>query len=180
MYGPQIEYSALEPHDAKQENFLVLGPWRHGTGLLRRAAWGTWSTASLLGRSSGHNLSEFFAHYLKDEPGTNTSGFELEDTDSFQTGSNTWRRYSHFPPRDSRPTRLYLGSAGMLSWTSSTTGATTSYVSDPADPIPIGIGPSNPRIPTDRSGSTGSRKISGLFTDRKDLAFGSCLYSPQI
>ena len=30
MYGPQEEYAKLEPHDTKHENFLVLGPWRHG------------------------------------------------------------------------------------------------------------------------------------------------------
>ena len=43
--------------------------------------------------------AKFFAHYLKDEP-----GFDLEDTASFQTGSNTWKYYAHFPPRESRPT----------------------------------------------------------------------------
>ncbi len=31
MYGPQEEYATLEPHDAKHQNFLVLGPWRHGS-----------------------------------------------------------------------------------------------------------------------------------------------------
>jgi predicted acyl esterase len=31
MWGPQEEYASLEPHDAKHENFLVLGPWRHGS-----------------------------------------------------------------------------------------------------------------------------------------------------
>ena len=30
MFGPQIEYSTLEPHDGNHQNFLVLGPWRHG------------------------------------------------------------------------------------------------------------------------------------------------------
>ena len=30
MWGPQAEYAALKPHDAKHEVFLVLGPWNHG------------------------------------------------------------------------------------------------------------------------------------------------------
>jgi uncharacterized protein len=47
--------------------------------------------------------AKFFAHYLKDAP-----GFDLEDTASFQTGSNTWKYYSHFPPVESKPTSLYL------------------------------------------------------------------------
>ena len=28
---PRIEYESLEPHDANHQNFLVLGPWRHGS-----------------------------------------------------------------------------------------------------------------------------------------------------
>ena len=31
MWGPQEVYATLEPRDSKQENFLVLGPWRHGS-----------------------------------------------------------------------------------------------------------------------------------------------------
>ena len=30
MWGPQAEYAALKPHDAKRQVFLVLGPWNHG------------------------------------------------------------------------------------------------------------------------------------------------------
>jgi len=30
LYGPQEEYARLEAHDRKHQNFLVLGPWRHG------------------------------------------------------------------------------------------------------------------------------------------------------
>ena len=80
--------------------------------------------------------ARFFAHYLKDEP-----GFTLEDTASFQTGSNTWQYYSHFPPKESRPTSLYLAGAGLLSWNSSTTSATASYVSDPANPSSLSSPP---------------------------------------
>ena len=113
MFGPQIEYSTLEPHDEKHENFLVLGPWRHGY-------WSSSSSRHLGNLDYGEPIgkefraqieAKFFAHYLKDEPGSNASGFDLEDTASFQTGSNTWKRYSHFPPRQSRPTSLYLQGA---------------------------------------------------------------------
>ncbi|MGB6744574.1 MAG: CocE/NonD family hydrolase, partial [Terracidiphilus sp.] len=88
--------------------------------------------------------ARFFAHYLKDEPGTNSSGFDLEDTASFQTGSNAWKRYAHFPPAQSRPTSLYLQGNGLLSWSASTGNATTSYVSDPANPVPYRHRPIQP------------------------------------
>ena len=93
MWGPQEEYTKLEPHDAKHENFLALGPWRHGS----------WSSSSRhlgnldYGESIGNEFrtrieAKFFAHSLKDAP-----GFDLEDTASFQTGSNTCAAQ---PPRN--------------------------------------------------------------------------------
>ena len=112
----------LEPHDTKHENFLVLGPWRHGYWSSSSRRLGNLNYGEPIGTEFRAQIeAKFFAHYLKDEPGANSSGFDLDDTASFQTGSNTWKCYSHFPPSESRPTSLYLGGAGLLSWTSPTT-----------------------------------------------------------
>jgi putative CocE/NonD family hydrolase len=75
----------------------------------------------------------FFAHYLKDQP-----GFDLKDTASFQTGTNRWMRYSEWPPKQGITGRnLYLGQSGKLSFEDSGDAKVfTSYVSDPANPIP--------------------------------------------
>jgi putative CocE/NonD family hydrolase len=171
MYGPQEEYSRLEPHDTKNENFLVLGPWRHGYWVSPTRQLGNLNYGEPIGTEFRSQIeSKFFAHYLKDEPGVNSSGFDLEDTASFQTGSNTWKRYGHFPPRESKPTSLYLQNAGLLSWTNSTVEATTSYTSDPANPIPYRHRPIQPTY------SNGSQWFNWLtedqrfVTDRKDLA----------
>jgi uncharacterized protein len=171
MYGPQEEYAKLEPHDGKNENFLVLGPWRHGYWASPYRQLGNLNYGEPIGTEFRAQIeAKFFAHYLKDEPGVNSSGFNLEDTASFQTGSNTWKRHSHFPPRESEPTSLYLQSAGLLSWTSSTALATTSYVSDPANPIPYRHRPIQPTY------SNGSQWFNWLtedqrfVTERKDLA----------
>ena len=132
MYGPQEEYAKLEPHDAKHQNFLVLGPWRHGYWSSPNWSLGNLDYGEPIGTEFRSRIeARFFAHFLKDEP-----GFTLENTASFQTGSNTWQYYSHFPPKVSRPTSLYLAGAGLLSWHSSTTTATASYASDPANPVP--------------------------------------------
>ena len=70
MYGPQEEYAKLEPHDTKHENFLVLGPWRHGY-------WSSSSSRHLGNLDYGEPIgkefraeieAKFFAHYLKDRP----------------------------------------------------------------------------------------------------------------
>jgi putative CocE/NonD family hydrolase len=135
MWGPQAEYAALKPHDTHHEVFLVLGPWNHGewartTRYLGDVDFGAATTDQFRSRME----APFFAHYLKDE-GT----FDLEDTASFQTGTNRWMRYSHWPPKESVGRNLYLDSDGTLSFEKpkgDDATSFTSYVSDPANPVP--------------------------------------------
>ncbi len=166
MYGPQEEYARLEPHDANHENFLVLGPWRHGYWSSSSRHLGNLDYTEPIGKEFRAQIeAKFFGHYLKDEP-----GFDLEDTASFQTGSNTWKYYAHFPPIKSEPTSLYLQGDGKLSWDDSTVAAKTSYVSDPANPVPYRHRPIQPTY------SHGSQWFNWLtedqrfVTDRKDVA----------
>ena len=68
FYGPVTIYRELEKHDRRAQNFLVVGPWRHGS-------WAS-GPGQKLGRIDfGSPTSEyyrrniqapFFAHYLKD------------------------------------------------------------------------------------------------------------------
>jgi putative CocE/NonD family hydrolase len=166
MYGPQQEYASLEPHDANHQNFLVLGPWRHASWSSSSRHLGNLDYTEPIGKEFRAEIeAKFFAHYLKDEP-----GFDLKDTASFQAGSNTWKYYSHFPPAESRPTSLHLAGSGLLSWSASTTQAATSYLSDPADPVPYRHRPIQPTY------GGGSRWYNWLTEDqrfvtgRKDLA----------
>ena len=166
MYGPQEEYAKLEPHDTNHENFLVLGPWRHGYWSSSSRHLGSIEYGQPIGKEFRAQIeARFFAHYLKGEP-----GFDLEDTASFQTGSNTWKHYEHFPPITSEPTSLYLQGDGLLSWNDATTPARTSYVSDPANPVPYRHRPIQPTY------SRGSQWFNWLtedqrfVTDRKDVA----------
>ncbi len=171
MYGPQIEYSTLEPHDTNQQNFLVLGPWRHGSWASSSRHLGNLDYTESIGKEYRSQIeAKFFAHYLKDEPGTNPSGFDLEDTASFQTGSNTWQRYAHFPPQDSRPTSLHLQGAGQLSFSGSTADAQTSYLSDPANPVPYCHRPIQPSYGPGSNWYTWLVEDQRFVTDRKDVA----------
>jgi putative CocE/NonD family hydrolase len=133
MWGPQAEYAALEPHDAAQKVFLVLGPWNHGQWGLTTRHLGAVDFGAATGDQFRQQIeAPFFAHYLKDQP-----GFNLEDTASFQTGTNQWVRYSHWPPRNSSEHDLYLGANGTLSFDKPASDkAFTAYISDPANPVP--------------------------------------------
>jgi putative CocE/NonD family hydrolase len=171
MFGPQIEYESLEPHDANHQNFLVLGPWRHGFWHSSARHLGNLDYTEPIGKEYRAQIeAKFFSHYLKDEPGTDSSDFDLEDTASFQTGSNTWRRYSHFPPVESQPTSLHLLGAGLLSWSGSTAEAKTSYVSDPANPIPYRHRPIQPTYGEGSQWYNWMIEDQRFVTDRKDVA----------
>jgi hypothetical protein len=114
--------------------------------------------------------AKFFAHYLKDAAGANTSGFDLMDTASFQTGSNKWMRYAHFPPQESQPTSLHLAGDGKLSWSDSATAATNSYVSDPANPVPYRHRPIQPTYGHGSEWFNWMTEDQRFVTDRKDVA----------
>ncbi|MGB7264452.1 MAG: CocE/NonD family hydrolase [Terracidiphilus sp.] len=157
MYGPQEEYAKLEPHDTLHQNFLVLGPWRHGYWTSSSSHLGNLDYGQPIGTEFRSQIeAPFFAHYLKDAP-----GFDLKNTASFQTGSNTWKYYTQFPPTDAHTTALHLAGNGMLTWTSSTAQATTSYISDPANPVPYRHRPIQPTY------SPGSEWYNWLTEDQR-------------
>jgi len=166
MWGPQEEYASLEPHDTDHQNFLVLGPWRHGS----------WSSSSRhlgalqYGESIGNEYraqieAKFFAKYLKDEP-----GFDLEDTASFQTGSNTWKRYAHFPPEASKSTTFSLCGTGTIAAGAPCTPGKLSYVADPANPVPYRHRPIQPTYSEGSKWGTWMVEDQRFATDRKDIA----------
>jgi uncharacterized protein len=168
MWGPQAEYAAMRPHDTKHELFMTLGPWNHGE-------WGR-TTRHLgivdFGAPVGDQFREqieapFFALYLKDQP-----GFHLEDTASFETGSNQWKYYPTWPPKQNIVERsLYLGPNGTLSFTKpSESSAFTTYTADPSHPVPYR------KQPIEATYSPGSHWYNWLVEDqrpyqqRKDVA----------
>jgi putative CocE/NonD family hydrolase len=166
MWGPQKEYATLEPLDANHQNFLVLGPWRHGSWNSSERHLGSLDYTAPIGKQFRAQIeAKFFGHYLKDE-----SGFDLEDTASFQTGSNTWQRYAHFPPAQSRPARLHLLGVGALGWSASTTSAQTSYRSDPANPVPYRHRPIQPTYSEGSQWYNWLTEDQRFVTDRQDLA----------
>jgi putative CocE/NonD family hydrolase len=146
MWGTQEEYKLLHPHDTRHEVFMVLGPWNHG-------GWDSSSGDSLggpfgtlhFGQPTGIEYRTkiefpFFEKFLKQR-----SGYDLKGVASFRTGSNHWQRYAAWPPRAGfRSASIDLLPQGKLRECESTdacpaasaTTELTSYVADPANPIP--------------------------------------------
>jgi uncharacterized protein len=166
MWGPQEVYAVLEPRDVHHENFLVLGPWRHGYWSSSTRSLGALKFGEPIGTEYRKQIeAPFFAKYLKDQP-----GFDLADTASFQTGSNVWKRYPHFPPAESKPAKLYLAGDKQLSWQPGKKKARVSYVSDPTDPVPYRHRPIQPTYGAGSHWGNWMTEDQRFVTGRKDVA----------
>jgi len=135
MWGTQAEYAALEPHDAKHEVFMVLGPWNHGQWASTTRHLGPVDFGAATGDQYRKTIeAPFFEKYLKGR-----AGFDLQEVASFRTGVNEWKRYEAWPPKTGfRAEKLYLTADGGLGMTApgSDGAVAASYRADPADPVP--------------------------------------------
>ena len=147
-WGPWQIFRHAEEHDPDHTNFIVAGPWFHGEwqspkgdsiGLI---PFGGHETA----REFRENIEvPFFRYYLQGEgekPAWQAS--------TFQSGSNIWRTYAAWPPKEAKATNLYLHEDGTLSFTAPNAAKSKSYreyVSDPANPVPYRQRPISPTYP---------------------------------
>lgn len=145
LYGPLKIYGTLEPHDAKKISFFIAGPWNHG-------GWAHGEGSSLGRIKFDSNTAQhyrekieapWFAHYLKDK-----ARLEINEAITFQTGSNDWKSYDQWPPRNMTTDRkLYFHANGRLRLdTPPAEGPAPfdEYISDPANPVPYRPRPIEP------------------------------------
>ncbi|HEX8676325.1 MAG TPA: CocE/NonD family hydrolase, partial [Segetibacter sp.] len=103
LNGPQIMYRHLEKKDSFNRNFIVLGPWNHG-------GWEGRKGDSLGQISFGSNTSiwfqalekRWFDYWLK-----GIGDGKFAEANCFQTGSNTWKHYDSWPPKNGVLKQLY-------------------------------------------------------------------------
>jgi len=163
MVGPQDVYRFLEKTDVNHQNFIVLGPWRHG-------GWSSGAGTSLGNIQFGEQTAAYFrkeiqakwfAWYLKDK-----GDGKIAEAISFQTGSNKWKNYTAWPPKEAVEKNIYLHSDGELSFDKPSaveSNAFDSYVSDPANPIPYRT------RPIEETYGRGSRWGTWLTEDQRFL-----------
>ncbi|MEK6280544.1 MAG: CocE/NonD family hydrolase [Acidobacteriota bacterium] len=137
LYGALNTYKAIEQNNPGARNALVMGPWFHGGwaradgDLLGNIQFG--APTSLFYRDNVE--LPFFNCLLKDRCDRN-----LPEAFVFETGSNEWRTYQHWPPANTVPKQLFLQSSSGLSFSPPAIGTAKSfdeYVSDPAHPVPF-------------------------------------------
>jgi putative CocE/NonD family hydrolase len=140
-YDAEDLFGTLETHRATGRmnpgitNLLVMGPWSHG-------AWGRLD-GDKLGDVNFHAKTAeyyrekielpFFRHFLKDD-----KNYTPVKAHVFETGTNQWRRFEEWPPKQAKERTLYFCAGGKLDFKApDETSAFDEYVSDPAKPVPF-------------------------------------------
>lgn len=158
LNGPQLMYNTLEKTDNMNRNYLVLGPWSHGQ-------WAGAKADSLgkidFGSSTAvwfQNLQkQWFDYWLK---GLGTGKFS--EANCFQTGSNQWKAYNAWPPKNIEVKKLYANANYTARFEKpSESNGSVNYISDPAKPIPYRA------LPIEATYGTGSRWRSWHVEDQR-------------
>ncbi len=134
IFGPPATYAAFERFDTLGVNRLVMGPWNHGGWYDPGTALGQVQFGDSTGVWFRREVeAPFFAYYLKDR-----GPLTLPEALAFEGGSNRWRRFDAWPPREATLRNLYFLEGGRLGFAAPTAiaNAFDEYVSDPAHPVP--------------------------------------------
>ncbi len=147
IYGAMAVYKALKDKpEAKDNLFLVMGPWHHGQEIENADSLGPVKFRSDTGLYFRQEiLGPFLAHYLQDS----APAMKVARVTAFQTGVNKWERLQTWPSAAGNSTplakSLYLHAGGKLGFAKPTAEeGSDAYVSDPARPVPYRTRPSQP------------------------------------
>jgi len=134
LFGALHTYEAIEKQSPDNKNHLVMGPWTHG-------AWASGEWTKFATHEFGSNTSKFFQDslettffnfYLKDK-----GSFTAAEATVFETGSNQWKSYTTWPPKNAASVNYYFNDANKLSLQKANTkNSFDEYVSDPSKPVP--------------------------------------------
>lgn len=136
LSGPLRTFHAIDQYNPGIFNALVEGPWVHG-------GWSRYSGRRLgyvdFASDTGKYFREkiqfpFFEAYLK-----GNGDAKLPKAYVFETGTNVWRQYDAWPPKNTESKTLYLNDKGRLTFEPPTSAGEVfdEYVSDPAKPVPF-------------------------------------------
>ena len=147
-WGPWQIFRHAEEHDPDHTNFMVAGPWFHGQWQAPKGD--SIGLIALGGHETAREFREtieapFFRYYLHGEG--EKPGWQAK---MFQSGTNRWRSYEVWPPREAKPANLYLHADGTLSFDRPAERRGREYreyVSDPANPVPYRQRPISPTYP---------------------------------
>jgi putative CocE/NonD family hydrolase len=139
LFGALEVYKNVKKNSPRTSNRLVMGPWVHG-------GWSNTGEGAKLGDVlfnaktaefyREHIELPFFERHLKDK-----SAGDQPEAWVFETGTNVWRKYDTWPPKNAKPKALYFHAGGKLRDAipddARPDDGHDEYVSDPSKPVPF-------------------------------------------
>ncbi|MEO8412997.1 MAG: CocE/NonD family hydrolase [Ginsengibacter sp.] len=131
--GPQLMYAHMEKKDTFNRNHIVLGPWNHGQwGRGKGDSLGKISFNSNTGLWFRELQKKWFDYYLK-----GIGDGKFDEAYCFQTGTNQWKTYNTWPPKEAVLKKLYASAKDKASFIAPVSDrGQISFTSDPAHPVP--------------------------------------------
>jgi uncharacterized protein len=134
LYGTLNTYEAIETQNPQSvKNFLVMGPWSHSQWPFGKANnlgniyWGLDANEKFIKQEKA-----FFDFYLKGEGSPS-----IAEATIFVTGSNEWRNFDTWPPKNIEEKSLYFYARDSASFEKPLVKESyDEYVSDPMNPVP--------------------------------------------
>ncbi|MGI8952328.1 MAG: CocE/NonD family hydrolase [Chitinophagaceae bacterium] len=132
MFGSLNTYQAIEKQNPNNNGRLVMGPWTHG-------GWEDNNFSKFGSYVFGSNTSayfqqmefDFFNYYLKSK-----GKFNAGEATIFITGSNKWKTFTQWPPKETTTVGWFLGDNHSLTFNQNNSSKIDEYISDPANPVP--------------------------------------------
>jgi len=144
VYGAFETYKAIEKQNPNATNILVAGPWFHGGWVRSKAdTFGDMQFGTPTGEYYQQQIElPFFNYYLKDK-----GNFKPTEAQVFITGSNEWKHFDTWPPKNVSTQKMYLQANGKISFQQTNNTSFDEYVADPNNPVPYqgGVLESRPR-----------------------------------
>ena len=156
--GPQLMYAHMEKKDSFNRNYIVLGPWFHGQ-------WARTTADSIQKIAFGSNTADWFKALQKkwfDYWLKGIGDAKFEEAYSFQTGTNQWKTYNHWPPKESQVKKLYAAADHKATFDKPISEkGEISFISDPSEPVPYRT------LPIEATYGNGSRWRPWLAEDQR-------------
>tara|TARA_R110002050_G_scaffold21259_6_gene59057 strand:- start:8277 stop:9830 length:1554 start_codon:yes stop_codon:yes gene_type:complete len=136
LYGPLTVYKTIESNNPNTYNAIVMGPWSHGDW--SREAGQQIVSNIYFGDSIStwyqKNIERTFFHHFLKEP---TEGKpKLPEAYMFDTGKHKWEKFDQWPPENNELKSFFLHEGGRLSQDSPEGNRFSTFISDPAKPVP--------------------------------------------
>ncbi len=132
--GPLRMFDFMAKNSPPQNLMLVMGPWNHGG--FARGDGDKLGNVNFGSKTSAYYREKiefpFFMYHLKGK-----GDGKFPQAWLFETGTNQWRKFDVWTPKQAQSKTIYLDAKGKLTWQQGAAQVYDEYLADPNRPVPF-------------------------------------------